>query len=371
MKILHTGDLHIGKTVNGFSMLEDQEYILNAIIGYIAAEKPGAFLIAGDVYDKQAPSAEAVALFDRFITEAAGLCPAVFTIPGNHDSPERLSFASVLMERGGVFIARMPRKVTLDDEYGPIDFCLLPFTKPAFAKQLFPEAEIEDSAGAVVYALDSLNVDIDRRSVLLAHQPFTAMGRELERCESESLYLGGADAVDTSVLAPYRFDYAALGHLHGPQRAGPASVRYAGSPLKYSFSEYLHRKSIVMVEINEKGSAETRLLPMNPKRDMRKIKGPIIELIRPEIAAEANAADYLHVTLTDGEVYDAMEKLRAVYPNVMQLAYDNARSRAEDGPITADGTEDKTPFELFEAFFEQRNGEGMSAEQKAIIRGIL
>ncbi len=322
MKLIHLADLHIGKRVGEFWLVEDQRYILNKILSVVKDESPAAVLIAGDVYDKNQPSAEAVNILNWFITELTDISEAVFVISGNHDSPERLSFGNKLLSRSGVHISGIfqgsVEKRVLKDSHGPVNIYMLPFLKPAVVKPHY-DTEIESYDDAVKTIVDSLEVDVNERNVLLSHQFVTGGGgAQPERSDSESISVGGLDNVYGSSFEP--FDYVALGHLHIPQSVVRQTIRYAGSPLKYSFSEALQQKSVTVVELGEKGSVDVRLVPIMPLRDMRKLKGPIDELIATAELDKSGAEDYIHVTLTDdGEVFDAIGKLRAVYPNVMSL----------------------------------------------------
>lgn len=372
MKLIHIADLHIGKTVNGFSMLGDQAFILERILGYVREYRPRAVLIAGDVYDKPVPGTDAVKVFDRFLTELVREGAAVLIISGNHDSPERLGFASGIMnERGvflyGVFDGQM-RTVALEDEYGEVRFYLLPYIRPSVVRRFFDDPGIETHDDAVRAVIASAGVDETKRNVLVAHQFVISRGEEPERSDSEVGPVGGMDAVEFSAMSC--FDYAALGHLHGPQRVGGGRGRYAGSPLKYSFSEHLHKKSAVLLELGDKGHVETVLLPLTPLRDLRKLKGPMDKLIGG--GAEASTEDYLHITLTDeAEPVDAIGKIRCVYPNVMALDFENSRTRASFDIGEACRVESSEPRKLFEDFFFAQNGVDMEPEQVAIVRELL
>ena len=388
MRFLHLSDLHIGKTVNGFSMLEEQRNVFEQLIGYVKNEKPDAVLIAGDVYDRAVPSVEAVRLFDDFLTGLAAEEVVVMLISGNHDSPERLNYASRLLSDKklhlfGVFDG-MPRQVVLRDSFGEVSFWLLPFIKPAGIRGLFGEQEVDSYEEAVSHALAAADIDFSQRNVLLSHQYYTAAGVNAIRSESELSPVGGLDAIDAGVLA--RFDYVALGHLHGAQNVGE-SIRYAGSPLKYSFSECRQRKSAALIDLHQKGSGfDCTLLPLTPLKDMREIKGPLEQLLNDEVSSQGNREDYLRVTLTDeDEIIDPMGKLRSVYPNVMALAFDNTRTRAATALFSLDegvagdignaGRLEKiealSPYELFSEFFLEVRGSVMSADQQRFVREFL
>ena len=369
MKLIHLSDLHLGKRVNDFPMLEDQAYILDRILEIADEERPDAALIAGDVYDKNVPSAEAVALLDDFLVKLADRSLPVLLISGNHDSPERLAFANRLMEGRGVYIAPVYHgevsPVTLEDDCGPVDFWLLPFLKPAHIRRFFPEEGVESFTDAMACAIRHMPLDPARRNVLVTHQFVTGAAR----CESEEVSVGGADNVDASVFAP--FDYVALGHLHGPQNVGGERIRYCGTPLKYSFSEAGHQKSVTIVELGEKGSLEVRAVPLLPKRDMVELRGSFAQLKSPEFYGQVDRDAYVRVILTDeNDIYDAMGQLRPVYPNLMALDYDNLRTRS--GAVVLEEADVKRdPLELFADFYQQQNHQPMSEEQRRYLTELL
>ena len=371
MKLIHLSDLHLGKRVNDFPMLEDQAYILDRILEIIDAEQPEAVLIAGDVYDKTIPSSEAVALLDDFLVKLADRSLAVLLISGNHDSPERLAFANRLMEGRGVYIAPVYHgevtPVTLEDVHGLVDFWLLPFLKPVHLRRFFPEEGVESYTDAMACAIRHMPLDPTRRNVLVTHQFVTGA----ERCESEEVSVGGADNVDASVFAP--FDYVALGHLHGPQSIGEERVRYCGTPLKYSFSEVRHQKSVTVIELEEKGTLNLRAVPLTPKRDMVELRGTYKELTLLEFyQGTTYQQDYVHITLTDEEdVPNAVGKLRTIYHNLMKLDYDNQRTRAGGVAGRVEDLERKSPMELLEEFYEQQNGRPMDQIQRDFARELM
>ena len=364
MKLMHLSDLHLGKRVNGFSMLPDQKYILEQILALAASEHPEAVLIAGDVYDKSVPSAEAVELLDDFLCRLAALETTVLVISGNHDSPERLAFGARLMAAKGVHISRVYdgvlEPVTLTDAHGPVRFWLLPFVKPAHVRRYFPDAEIGDYTDALRTVIEGLPMDTAQRNVLLAHQFVTGA----ERTESEELFVGGTENVDASVFDG--FDYVALGHLHGPQSVGRATIRYCGTPLKYSFSEANQAKSVTMIDLGEKGSVELRSLPLTPLRDLREIRGSYDEITALDFYAGTAREDYLHITLTDEEdVPNAIGRLRTIYPNLMKLDYDNRRTRSDASLWELEAAERRQPMELLEDFYRQQNGAELSDAQRS------
>ena len=367
MKFLHLADLHLGKRVNGFSMLEDQAHILRQILAILDDEQPDGVLIAGDVYDKSVPSVEAVGLLDGFLTELRARGVPVLLISGNHDSPERLAFGGRVMDSCGIHISPVYdgalAPVTLQDAFGPVHVWLLPFVKPAHVRRWFPDADIESYTDAVAEAVAHMDIDTAARNVLVTHQFVTGGARS----GSEELSVGGTDNVDSGVFAP--FDYVALGHLHGAQHIGRETIRYAGSPLKYSFSEARQHKSVTVVTLGEKGDVQVRTVALTPLRELREIRGSYDELTARSFYEHTTyRSDYLHLILTDEQdVFDAMSRLRTIYPYLMTLDYDNARTRAAGGMSVPAGMERRTPLELFEALYQRQNHRPMSEVQRAYI----
>lgn len=370
MKFLHLSDLHIGKRVYEFSMLEDQRFILRQILEIAEREKPDGVILAGDIYDKAVPPAEAVQVMDGFLTALSKMGITVFMISGNHDSPERIAFGSEIMSGRGVHVSPVydgkGRSVTMEDQYGPVTIWLLPFIKPAVVRHVFPDEEIQTYQDAVRTAVEHMAVDPKARNVLAAHQFVTGASR----CESEEIFVGGIDNVDAALFDV--FDYVALGHIHSPQSVGREEVRYCGTPLKYSFSEAGQVKSVTVVELGEKGNVGLRQIPLMPLRDMRKIKGTYMEVSARSFYEGTNTEDYVQITLTDEEdIPDGMQKLRAIYPNLMRLEYDNRRTR-ENREITAFGeVQQKSELELFEEFYEQQNNQPMSREQRDFAERLI
>ena len=370
MRFLHLSDLHLGKRANEFSMLEDQAYILKEILNIIDEQKVEAVLIAGDVYDKVIPSAEAVRLLDDFLTRIAARELPVFLISGNHDSAERVAFGSRLMSSRQIYLSPVfesdVEPITISDRYGEINIYMLPFVKPSLVKRVYLEEEIITYQDAVNAAVQHMQIDTDKRNVLLAHQFVTGAAR----CDSEELSVGGLDDVDASIFDG--FDYVALGHLHGPQKIGKETVRYSGTPLKYSFSEANQKKAAVIVDVEEKGKINIQQIPFLPKHDMREIRGTYMEVTALDFYKDMKTDDYLHITLTDEEdIPDAIGKLRTIYPNIMKLSYDNLRTRAA---VTVRGTaevEEKSPMELLKEFYELQNNQPMTDEQEEIARGMM
>ena len=370
MKLIHLSDLHIGKRVNEVSMIAEQVYILNRILAAIDAEQPDAVLIAGDVYDKSVPSAEAVTLFDDFLCHLAEKNQQVFIISGNHDSAERLAFGGRLMESKGIHLSPVYdgniAPITLTDEHGEVHFWLLPFLKPAHVKRFYPDEGIESYTDACRVAVEKMGIDATRRNVILVHQFVTGSST----CDSEEISVGGTDNVDAEVFAG--FDYVALGHIHGPQNIGSERIRYCGTPLKYSFSEAKHEKSITVVELGQKGSFELRTIPLTPLHDMREIRGSYEEVTAKSFYAHTAVEDYLHITLTDEEdVPEAMARLRVIYPNLMKLTYDNARTRSNAVIDGAVDVQKKSPLQLFGELYAHLNGQPMSDIQHDFMRELI
>lgn len=372
MKLIHLSDLHLGKRVNEFSMLEDQAFILKQILEIADREKPDGVLLAGDLYDKPVPPAEAVGLLDWFLTELSARKIAVFAISGNHDSAERIAFGSRLMGDRGVFLSPVydgtVEKVEMQDEYGTVCVYLLPFLKPAVVRSVWKHKadQIRTYDDALRMVVSSIPSDPSQRNLLVSHQFVTGASR----CESEEIFVGGLDNIDVSMFDA--FDYVALGHIHSPQHIGRETVRYCGTPLKYSFSEAGQQKSITVVELKEKGDISISTIPLRPLRDLRKIKGTYLEVTARDFYAGTNTSDYLQITLTDEEdIPDGLQKLRIIYPNLMRLEYDNRRTRENQEILQVQAMEEKSELELFEEFYELQNNQPMSQEQRDFSRELI
>lgn len=366
MKFIHLSDLHLGKRINDFSMLEDQEFILTRIINIIDEEEPDGVILAGDIYDKSVPSAESVQLFDEFLVRLSKRNLKVFVISGNHDSPERIAFGSRLMSNSGVYLSPVYDGVVLPvdmtDDYGTVSVFMLPFIKPSHVKRFYPDDDISTYSDAIQAAIKHMNVDPENRNVLITHQFVTGASR----CDSEDITVGGSDNVDSKVFAP--FNYVALGHIHSPQNVGSETIRYCGTPLKYSFSEADQRKSVTIVELKEKGAISIHTVSLTPIRDMAEIKGNYMEVTSRDFYKDMDTKSYLHITLTDEEdIPDAIGKLRSVYPNIMKLSYDNKRTSSNLQINNTGDVERKTPIELFSEFYEKQNNQPLSAEQQAFV----
>lgn len=370
MKIMHLSDLHIGKKVNEYSMLQDQIYILKEILRIIDNEKVETVIIAGDVYDRSLPPNEALELFDEFLYQLSSRNVNVFVISGNHDSPERISYGGRMMTENKIFLSPVydgnVKPITSNDDYGEVNFYLLPFVRPADIRRYFPDENIENYTDAVKVAIDNMNVDFSERNILVTHQFVT--GAELS--ESEDIIVGGTDNVSGEVFDG--FDYVALGHIHREQTVGKDNIRYCGTPLKYSFSEAKNIKSVTILDFNDKGNIEYSKIPLTPFRDMREIRGTYYELTLKSSYESTNTEDYLHITLTDEEdIPDAIGKLRSIYPNIMKLDYDNLRTRGSGTVDAIENIESKSPFELFADLFKQQNNQDMSEEQEEIMRNLI
>ena len=371
MKLMHLSDLHLGKRVNEFSMLEDQIYILNEIINIIDEQKPKVIILAGDIYDKPIPPAEAVELFDDFLYKLSKRNLYVFIISGNHDSPERIAFGSRLFDRSGIYLSPVYKgkisPICIDDKYGKVNFYMLPFIKPVHVRRFFPDAEIYTYTDVLSTVISDMHIDTAQKNILITHQFVTGSSRT----ESEDISLGGSDNVDSSVFKD--FDYVALGHIHRSQSCGNEYIRYCGTPLKYSFSEANDTKSITVIDIKEKGNIELDFIPLTPLRDMVEIKGKYNDIMLKDFY-EGNTLknDYLHITLTDeDDIPDVITKLRVVYKNIMKLDYDNQRTRNSAEINLINDMESKSPLELFDIFYESRNGQHLNDIQKDFMKNII
>lgn len=378
MRLMHLADLHIGKKVNGYPMLEEQKYVLRRVLQMASEQSLDGMILAGDIYDKSVPAGEAVQVLDWFLTQVSAMGIPVYMVSGNHDSAERLCFGAKLLEKSGVHVASIYdgklEPIVVEDAYGSLNIYLLPFVKPSYVRKALRESSEEDTLedairtydDAVAKVLEVAEIDAGARNLLVAHQFVTGA----TRCESEDVSVGGVDNISAELFAD--FDYVALGHIHGPQSMTRDTIRYAGTLLKYSFSECCHEKSVTIVEMKEKGNVVIETIPVKPLRDMRIVKGEYKTLMSPDFYAGQNQEDYLKVVLTDEqEVPEAMGKLRTVYPNIMVLEYDNKRTRAV---VTLDGAqivEKKHPMEYFQEFYEGRNGESMSAYQEQIVLDVM
>lgn len=371
MKIIHLSDLHLGKRLGEFSLAEDQAFILEQILEIINAEAPDAVIIAGDVYDKTVPPAEAVQLFSDFITDLARRKISCFIISGNHDSAERISFGSEIMSVGGVHLSPVyngtVKPVPLEDEFGRVSFYMLPFVKPSAVRRCLDSEELQSYGEAVAAAVEKMDIDKKLRNVLITHQFVT--GAELS--ESEDISAGGSESVPAEIFSD--FDYTALGHIHRPQNIGGEKIRYCGTPLKYSFSEANQQKSVTVVTLCEKNTLDVKTVPLAPLHDMVELRGSYDELTDKAFLESGNhSEDYVRIILTDEEdVPDALAKLRLRYHNLMRLDYDNKRTRQNALLPDPEEIEDKPPIELFSEFFELRNNQPMSGEQRDFMEKLI
>lgn len=377
MKILHLADLHLGKILQEQSLLEDQEYMLNEIIDIIKEEKIETILISGDVYDRSVPPADAVNLLDDFLRKLIKeLKIKVFIISGNHDSKDRLSFGSKIFEDEGLYIESRYngklRKVTLDDEYGKLNIYMLPFIKPIEVRQFFEE-DIENNYNTAINKIISREtIDTKERNIIMVHQFVTAGTNEPERMDSEMLSLGGIENVDVSNFD--NFDYVAIGHVHGPQRIGRDTARYAGTMLKYSFSEIRNNKSVPIIDMKEKNNIDIKLIPLKPLRDMREIKGPIEELLKKENYEKGNTNDYIKAVITNEEpVFDAIGQIRRIYPNTLKLEIRNSKTMngIQEQDLNLEKLKKKSELELFADFYESQNNVPLGENQKEIISKVI
>lgn len=394
MKLFHLSDLHIGKLLCGYSLKENQERVLSQIVAYAQEEHPDAILICGDIYDKSAPSGEAYVMFDRFLEALSEIRPRipVFIIAGNHDSPERLSYASAFLEKHSIYLSVFPpvredeylKKITLEDEYGPVDFYLLPFLKPGWLRPLLPEESAFSYEEAVRFLLSREKIDPGRRNVILSHQFYTAGQSEPETCDSEVAVAmaGGLDRIDISVLDA--FDYAALGHLHGSQKVGRMSARYCGTPYKYSVSEEHHHKAVTVVELGKKGEEpQLRFLPLSGLQDVRRLRGTLDEVLAAaESAAPSPSAvqpsvsgvchDFVSVTITDEqEPYRIRERLEERYDHLLEFRVDNARTRARMAESGTENDPAPEPMEAFRRFYETVNHTPLPEEGERVMKRLI
>lgn len=371
MKIMHLSDLHLGKRVNEFSMLEDQIYILNKIINIIDEQNPKVIILAGDIYDKPIPPAEAVEIFDDFLYKLSKRNLYVFIISGNHDSAERIAFGSRLFDKSGIYLSPVYNgkilPIPVDDECGDINFYMLPFIKPVHVRRFFPDAPISTYTDALNTIITDMDIDNTKRNILITHQFVTGSSRT----ESEDVSVGGSDNVDADIFKD--FDYVALGHIHRSQCCDSEYIRYCGTPLKYSFSESKDIKSITMLDIKEKGNIKLDFIPLTPLRDMVEIKGSYNELMLKSFYEDTSLTDdYVHITLTDEEdIPDVITKLRVVYKNIMKLDYDNQRTKKSSEINLINDMDSKSPLELFDTFYELQNGKHLSDTQRVFLKNII
>lgn len=380
MKLFHLSDLHIGKQIHNVSLLEDQAAILDQILKYVRAERPNAVLLSGDLYDKPQISKEAEKLYDRFQTELAACGQPVLAISGNHDSAAHIGYLSELLKKNDIYTSGQvfrgaPEAVTLEDEHGLVRFWLLPFLKPvdvraAYPAEEHPEVETDSYHNAIASVIAKMDIDPSERNVLLAHQFVTAGAGSVERSDSESLSIGGLDNIGAELFDA--FDYVALGHIHRPQKVGRETVRYCGTPLKYSFSEADDQKSITVVDLGEKGDVTLSFLPLSPVRDLRRLSGTFAELTAQAFYSKQKLDDYLEITLTDEtDVPGAFRLLRQIYPNLLSLRYRERERSEERTGLTVNDLEEIDPFDLAAGFFRDQTGKELLSEQKMLLQELM
>ena len=373
MKILHTSDLHIGIRIKDYSMLEEQKYILKQIVEYAEREQPDAIIIAGDIYDKTIPSAEAVALFDEFLVALSRLGKTIFIISGNHDSAERIAFASRIMEASRVYLSPVyngkVEPIVLQDNDTQFAFYLLPYLKPSLVQHYAEDdVTIRSYDEAMRYVIGRMHIDKTRRNILITHQYIA----EAERTDSEDIMIGGLDSIDASIFED--FDYVALGHLHRPQSCGRATIRYSGSPLKYSFSEVKDHKSLSLITINGNDTPQVSLLPLNPLHDWYDLRGTYEQLTAKSFYDKTDLQEaYVRITLTDEEdIVDGMRKLKTIYHRLTELCYDNKRTRAGFTLIGKPmDVRQLQPEQLFSELYEKQNAHPLSDEQKQYLNRLI
>ena len=380
MKFFHLSDLHIGKQLHRYNLKEDQQVILKEVITYAKELRPDAIVIAGDIYDKSVPSAEAVNVFDEFLTDLSEITPEIpiLIISGNHDSPDRLKYASEILKRHHIYLAgNVPErpeehieKVTLHDAYGEVDFYLLPFMKPAYVKNIFVDGTPETYSDAVKEIIKREKIDYkDKRNVLVSHQFYVGEKAESpETCDSEVFSVRGIDNVDIGSVK--EFDYVALGHLHGAQCIGKPEIRYCGTLLKYSVSESTQNKSLTVVTLKAKGEKpEIENYPLHPLRDVRKKKGTLDEIIKE--AQETEKDDYISITLTDEiDPYKPKEQLERIFSHILEIRVDNQRTRTKLKEMDEELVM-KDPFTSFAEFYKEMQGREMNGEEETIMKEIF
>lgn len=366
MRILHTSDLHIGKRLNDVNLIEDQKYVLEQIINIAENQKCDAVIIAGDVYDKSNPSAEAMTLFNDFLMSLSERKIPVYIISGNHDSQERVAYFSGFARNMGVYISdgckETPDVYTLEDEYGKVNICLLPFIKPVEARRILPDRKIETYEDAVRELISNVEINESERNIMVCHQYVT--GASL--CDSEELAIGGLDNISAELFD--KFDYVAMGHIHGPQKIKRETLRYSGSPLKYSFSEANHKKSVTIADFKEKGEITVTTVPLELLHDVREVKGGLVQLMDMPYSE-----DYVRVTVTDENVVpDARISLLTVFPNMMKFAVENSKTAGQAEEIELSSVEDRSPTELFCDFYKfVNNNEPPTQEHIALFNEAM
>ena len=375
MKFLHLADLHIGKRVNDFSMIEDQRAILEQIVAIGSAQQIEAVFLAGDIYDKSQPAVEAIELFDDFLNQWKELGIPVFLISGNHDSPERIHYMSRLLKKNQIYIAGVFRGemdyVEWTDSYGPLRIYMLPFVKPGLVRHYLNE-KIENYDQAIEAVINHTLIDDSLRNVLIGHQFVIGQDSMPEQSDSENISVGGVDQVYANRFE--RFDYVALGHLHAPQKIGYPHVRYAGSPLKYSASEVNQKKSVTIVSLLEKGKIDIQQIALRPLREMLSIRGSLEEILSQAGSTPGWngrwSEDYIHANLTDEKIYDPVGKLRVCYSNLMSITFSNqyVQNITPERRKLEEDIQNRSMMDLFQDFFRLQNQKDLSKEQLLIVK---
>ncbi len=372
MRLLHLADLHLGRSLAEFSLQDLQQEFLNEILKTVSQRNIDAVLIAGDVYDRSLPPVYAVRMLNDFLCALSEMHVPVLIVSGNHDSAERLSFLSGVLNTSGIYIAGEydmdAPPVILSDEFGKIHFYLLPFFRPGAVRAQAKDEAIATYNDAVKYAVEKMGVQTNERNVLISHHFVTSAGHAPVQSDSEIMFIGGLEMVDSACFDA--FDYVALGHLHQVQKVGRDAVRYAGSPIKYSLSEVEGKKSFVIIEMGEKGDVNIELVPICLSQDMRLVRGTLEEIMKRPADGADN--DFLAVVLTDVEpVYDAMQTLRTRYPYVISVRRERDMIAANVDSISVGQVRELDPFTLFERFYESRTTLELTENEKADIRQAL
>lgn len=370
MKFAHLADLHIGKRLYEYSLIDNQRDILNKIVGLINKYNVDGVVISGDIYDKSVPPIDAVEIMDEFLSALAELDIFIIIIGGNHDSVARLSFASRILEKSRVFISPSfngnIEKVELSDEFGDINFYLLPYIRPINVKRVYDDFSGDNFTEALKFVMDKINPDKSLRNVLVSHQFVTGA----QKSDSEELYVGGSENVDYTLFDD--FDYVALGHLHMPQNVGRETVRYAGTPLKYSFSEISHKKSMTIVDMKEKGDVEIQEIPLVSAWELIELRGSLNELISNSITSSVDKKSFVKITLTDEVLKnDALDILKNFYPYIVSIGYDNSMTRDNNIVQSTKVLMQQDPQQIVEELFVQQNNREMNAVERELINKLV